>query len=121
MRHVLCSLHCACRALRCWVLLLQAMNQHSMAGFVIAGLLAPSSARHLQAHFRTSRGAQHIVSPDLARAYYGPCAAPPAPCARPRAFNLDTDLFNVTPYYRFKANYLYKGRDSWQIVSRPLC
>lgn len=63
-----------------------------------------------QAHLRTSRGAQHIISPDLARAYYGPCAAPPTPCARPRAFNLDTDLFNVTPYYRFKANYLYKGR-----------
>lgn len=62
-----------------------------------------------QAHFRPSRGAQHIISPDLARAYYGPCAAPPAACARPRAFNLELDLFNVTPYYRFKANYLYKG------------
>ncbi len=69
-----------------------------------------------QAHFRASRGAQHIISPDLARAYYGPCAAPPAPCARPRAFNLDTDLFNVTPYYRFKANYLYKGELRWQAL-----
>lgn len=67
-----------------------------------------------QAHFRPSRGGQHIISPDLARAYYGPCAAPPAACARPRAFNLDLDLFNITPYYRFKANYLYKG--GWLLV-----
>ncbi|KAI7843139.1 hypothetical protein COHA_003310 [Chlorella ohadii] len=81
-----------------------------------------------RAHFRASRGAQHIISPDLARAYYGPCAAPPAPCARPRAFNLDTDLFNVTPYYRFKANYLYKdsphekrppGLGLWAVLEAP--
>ena len=62
-----------------------------------------------QAQFRTSRGSQHLIEPDDAAAYYGPCPRPPGPCARPRGINLNTDLFNMTPYHRFKDNYRYKG------------
>lgn len=69
----------------------------------------PSS---LQSYFRVTRSAQHIVDADSARAYYGPCAPPPAPCARPRGFNLEASHYNMTPYHRFKTNYLYKG-EGW--------
>ena len=62
-----------------------------------------------QAHFRVSRSAQHLISPDDAKAYYGPCSPPPAPCPRPRGFNLEADLFNITPYHRFESFYHYKG------------
>lgn len=61
-----------------------------------------------RAHFRTSRTAQHIISADDAKAYYGPCDPAPAQCARPRGFNLEADLFNITPYHRFPDFYRYK-------------
>lgn len=63
----------------------------------------------LQAHFRVSRSAQHLIQADDAAAYYGPCDPPPAPCPRPRGFNLEADYFNITPYHRFKEFYRYKG------------
>ncbi|EFN55566.1 hypothetical protein CHLNCDRAFT_134048 [Chlorella variabilis] len=61
-----------------------------------------------RAHHRTSRGSQHLVEADDARAYYGTCDPPPAKCARPRGINLDLDLFNQTPYHRFADKYRYK-------------
>lgn len=71
------------------------------------------TAPHLpkQAHFRVSRSSQHLIQPDDAAAYYGPCDPPPAKCPRPRGFNLEADLFNITPYHRFKEFYRYKGKD----------
>lgn len=67
------------------------------------------SPPHLQAHFRVSRAAQHLIQADDAAAYYGPCDPPPAKCPRPRGFNLEADYFNITPYHRFKEFYRYKG------------
>ncbi|KAL4430583.1 hypothetical protein ABPG77_005823 [Micractinium sp. CCAP 211/92] len=61
-----------------------------------------------RAHFRVSRSAQHLIQADDAAAYYGPCDPPPAPCPRPRGFNLEADYFNITPYHRFKEFYRYK-------------
>ena len=68
----------------------------------------------MQAHLRASRGNQHIIEADDAAAYFGPCStasssASAPPCARPRGFNLDADLFSLTPYHRFKESYRYKG------------
>ncbi|KAI3425963.1 hypothetical protein D9Q98_007933 [Chlorella vulgaris] len=62
-----------------------------------------------RAHFRTSRGSQHLIEPDDAKAYYGPCEPPPASCARPRGINLDKDLYSQTPYHRFADKYRYKS------------
>lgn len=71
-----------------------------------------------RAYLRAGRANHKIVTPDAARAYYGPCTdlAPGVKCPRGRNINLDADFFNLTPYHRYEEHYRYAATPAGRIA-----